>query len=259
MLKRLIKKFVSEQFLDSMRVMDPFDRYGTKSYSQEGEDMILRRIFNGKAIGFYVDVGAHHPTRFSNTYFFYKCGWCGINIEPNPEVSALFRSVRKRDVHVQLGVSDSAGEITYHQFNEPALNTFDSESVKSSLARKQYHLKSTCRVPVERLDRIFDSYLPPGTSIDFLSIDVEGLDLMVLKSNDWRRYRPKCVLVEVLKSSLEDVVKNEIYDFMKQQQYVLHAKTHNTVFFLDCPNGSDAPGINRTRPEISKTESIADE
>jgi FkbM family methyltransferase len=238
-LTNFIKKFVPEQFLDSMRVMGPFDRYGTKSYSQEGEDMILRRIFQGKVRGFYVDVGAHHPTRFSNTYFFYKRGWCGINIEPNPHVSDLFRSVRKRDIHVELGVSDSAGEITYYQFNEPALNTFDSESVKSSLARQQYHLKSTSRVTVERLDRILDLYLPPGTSIDFLSIDVEGLDLAVLKSNDWRRYRPKCILVEVLKSSVEDVMNNLVYGFMKQQQYVLHAKTYNTVFFLDCSSDSD--------------------
>jgi len=247
MLKSFIKKFVPEQFLDSMRVMGPFDRYGTKSYSQEGEDMILRRIFEGKARGFYVDVGAHHPTRFSNTHFFYKRGWCGINIEPNPGVSDFFRSVRKRDIHVELGVSDSAGEITYYQFNEPALNTFDSESVKSSLARQQYHLKSTCRVTVERLDQILDSYLPLGTSIDFLSIDVEGLDLAVLRSNNWQRYRPKCVLVEVLKSSLEDVMNNPVYGFMKQQQYMLHAKTHNTVFFLDCSSDSDDLAVSPAR------------
>ncbi len=201
--------------------------------------MILRRIFEGKSSGFYVDVGAHHPARFSNTYFFYKRGWCGINIEPNPSVSDLFRSVRERDIHIELGVSDSAGEVTYYQFDEPALNTFDSESAKSSLAKQQYHLKTTCRVAVERLDRILDSYLPLGTSIDFLSIDAEGLDLAVLRSNDWRRYRPKCVLVEVLKSSLEDVMNNPVYGFMKQQQYMVYAKTHNTVFFLDCSSDSD--------------------
>jgi len=54
------------------------DGYALKSYSQEGEDMILRRIFERQSTGFYVDVGAHHPKRFSNTYFFYKKGWSGI-------------------------------------------------------------------------------------------------------------------------------------------------------------------------------------
>jgi hypothetical protein len=42
------------------------------SYSQEGEDLILRRIFNGQGAGFFVDVGAHHPKRYSNTYYFYN-------------------------------------------------------------------------------------------------------------------------------------------------------------------------------------------
>ena len=58
--------------------------FSVRSYSQEGEDMILRRIFGDKRLGFYVDVGAHDPRRFSNTYYFYKRGWRGINIEPRP-------------------------------------------------------------------------------------------------------------------------------------------------------------------------------
>lgn len=77
-----------------------FDVYAKKSYSQEGEDMVLQRIFDGKTNGFYVDVGAHHPFRFSNTYFFYRLGWSGINIEPNPEASDLFQSARRKDINL---------------------------------------------------------------------------------------------------------------------------------------------------------------
>lgn len=213
--------------------MSPSDWQGLESYSQEGEDMILRRIFEKKPHGFYVDVGAHHPIRFSNTYYFYKRGWFGINIEPNPSTGVLFKSVRRRDIHLQIGVSDSPGELTYYQFNEPAMNTFDGQSVQASLAKNRYHVKSTCQVPVDRLDRILNSHLPDGTLIDFLSIDVEGLDLAVLKSNDWERYRPTCVLIEILQSSLEDMMSNEVYGFMRAQQYMLYAKTCNTAFFLD--------------------------
>ncbi|MBX3303318.1 MAG: FkbM family methyltransferase [Nitrospira sp.] len=218
--------------------------------------MILRRVFERQNFGFYVDVGAHHPTRFSNTYFFYKRGWRGINIEPNPDVRDLFCSVRRRDIHVQLGVSNLSGELTYYQFNEPALNTFDGESVRFNLKRKQYHLKSTCQVKVERLDTILDLYLPVGTPIDFLSIDVEGLDLAVLKSNDWERYRPKCVLVEVLNSSLEELINNQVYGFMKKQQYILRAKTYNTVFFLDCLNDCGALKTSPRQLATGHTENI---
>jgi len=195
--------------------------------------MILRRLLESKECGFYVDVGAHHPRRFSNTYFFYKRGWSGINIEPNHDILAAFQATRSRDINLQLGVSDSKGSITYYSFDEPALNTFDEEIVKSRLTNTQYKLIGKHDVPVERLDHILAMYLPPNTQIDFLSIDVEGFDFLVLKSNDWECYRPKYVLVEALDSSLEDLMRGEIFEFMKRQQYMLFAKTYNTLFFVD--------------------------
>lgn len=211
---------------------DPTDEYATKSYSQEGEDMILRRIFEGQSVGFFVDVGAHHPCRFSNTYYFYKLGWSGINIEPNPDAISAFRSIRPRDINLQFGVSDNPGQLTYYQFDEPALNTFDHEIVKSRLVRTPYKLKTTSEVNVKRLDAILAEHLQANIKIDFISIDVEGFDFAVLKSNDWDLYRSKCVLVEMLNASLEDAMRGEIYQFMKNQKYVLFAKTYNTLFFL---------------------------
>ena len=213
------------------------DIHSIKSYSQEGEDMVLRRIFEKKKKGFYVDVGAHHPRRFSNTYFFYKRGWSGINIEPNPDVIKVFKSMRVRDINIQIGVSDIPGRITYHQFYEPALNTFDSKIVKSRLEETDFKLKTTCEVDVVRLDGLLDDHLPGNTQIDFLTIDVEGLDFAVLKSNDWSRYRPKYVLVEALDVSLEDAMSGELFEFMKVQQYKLLAKTYNTLFFQEIANG----------------------
>jgi len=70
-----------------------YDGFFRRSYAQEGEDIILGRIFATKPTGFFVDVGAHHPMRFSNPYYFYKQGWCGINIEPNPDSLSLFRKL----------------------------------------------------------------------------------------------------------------------------------------------------------------------
>ena len=193
--------------------------------------MILRRLFGYKYDGFFVDVGAHHPFRFSNTHYFYELGWSGINIEPNPEGISLIQSARPRDICLQLGVSDCPGQLTYYQFDEPALNTFDYETVKAKVEENRYKLKSTCEVRVQRLDVILAEHLPENQKIDFLSIDVEGLDLSVLKSNNWEIYRPRFILIEMLNTSLEDVLRSEIYSFMKQQHYVLLAKTCNTLIF----------------------------
>jgi FkbM family methyltransferase len=209
------------------------DQYAIKSYSQEGEDMILRRIFSNKPRGFFVDVGAHHPRRFSNTYFFYQQGWSGINIEPNPSAFRAFLSARGRDINLQVGVSDSPGVLTYFHFNEPALNTFDKNVVKSRLVNTPYKLVKTEEVAVDSLSNILRMHLPKETVIDFLSIDVEGFDLAVLHSNDWQLFRPKCVLAESLNMTLEDAMKGEIVSFMNSQGYVLFSKTYNTLIFYD--------------------------
>jgi FkbM family methyltransferase len=210
-----------------------FDIYATKSYSQEGEDMILQRIFAGKESGFYVDVGAHHPRRFSNTYFFYRRGWSGINIEPNPEAVRTFQSDRERDTNLQCGISDRAGNLTYFSFDEAALNTFDQALAKSRIASTPYKLVGTETIPVERLESILSKHVPENRPIDFLSIDAEGLDFPVLQSNDWSRYRPTCVLVEALGISLEQAMQGDIYRFMKSHGYELLAKTFNTLIFCE--------------------------
>jgi FkbM family methyltransferase len=209
------------------------DQYAMISYSQEGEDMILRRIFENQEIGFYVDVGAHHPRRFSNTYHFYRRGWSGINIEPNPDVLPAFISDRPRDINLSLGVSDTASTLTYYYFDESALNTFDENIVKSRLLNTRYRLVNTREVMVDRLDNILRKYLPAGAEIDYISVDVEGFDLEVLRSNDWILFRPKCVLAEVLNVTLEEAMKGDIVSFMNRQGYALVSRTYNTLIFCD--------------------------
>jgi FkbM family methyltransferase len=208
-----------------------FDGYATKAYSQEGEDLILLRLFEGKRSGFYIDVGAHHPKRFSNTNLFYKLGWRGINIEPNSESFNLFLKMRPRDINVQLGVSDQTALLSYYYFNDPALNTFDSSVVESRAKLDGAVPIKAQEIPVDRLDTILSKYYPNGVEIDFMTIDVEGFDYAVLQSNDWTLFRPKIVLVEALRMSIEKSLDGEIHQFMKSKGYALCAKTYNTYFY----------------------------
>lgn len=207
------------------------DAYALRSYAQEGEDMVLRRIFERKAQGFFVDVGAHHPQKYSNTNYFYRRGWRGLNIEPNPDAQRRFRRSRPRDINLQFGVAAQPGTLTYYMFDEPALNSFDHDLVQKRLAEKDYRVVGEIEVPVRRLDAILDEYLPKDVGIDFITVDVEGLDLDVLKSNDWERHRPLCVLAEMLDSDLEAGMDSEVFRFMKSQGYTAFAKTYNTWIF----------------------------
>ncbi|MCK5134019.1 MAG: FkbM family methyltransferase [Candidatus Sabulitectum sp.] len=202
------------------------------SYSQYGEDMVLKAIFARYPItypGFYVDIGAHHPLRFSNTRFFYEQGWSGICVDPLPGSAQIFTRWRPRDMFLQVGVANAEGEMTYFMFDEPALNTFSEKIAGENVSRVRLKQK----VKVFPLRRIFADHLP-AREVDFLSVDVEGLDMEVLHSNDWTVYRPRIVLIEeTIASTLDDVENLEVAIFMKQHAYRAFARTPSALFFVD--------------------------
>ena len=207
-------------------------RYASQSYGQEGEDMILRTIFQGQKKGFYVDVGAHHPVRFSNTYYFYRQGWRGINLDARPGSMRLFKLLRSRDVNLELAVSDRKGYQTYYMFNDPALNGFSECLSLQRNELKGYRIVATKTIETYPLGELLGRHCPPNQKIDFLSVDVESMDLNVLRSNDWEKYRPKVVLVEILGLNLDQAKNHETCKFLEGQGYVLNAKTASVFFFM---------------------------
>jgi FkbM family methyltransferase len=209
----------------------PQIRYLAPAYSSEGEDLILKRIFDNKTNGIYVDVGAHHPFRVSNTYLFHKMKWTGINIDPMPGSKALFDRYRPQDVNLEMGVSATRQHLTYHIFNEPALNTFSAHKVEEYTQDPKYRVIKEKKIETWPLADILDHYLPAGRSIDFLTIDAEGLDMDVLRSNNWKKYRPAYILVESDPFLLSDMQHCELGRFMQQAGYAVFAKTYYTYFF----------------------------
>ena len=217
--------------LASIKTKINYYRFKTVSYSQEGEDCVLNRIFNNKKNGFYVDVGAHHPVRFSNTYLFYKKGWSGINVDAMPGSMRDFNLLRGKDTNLECPVSNSTEEITYYMFNEPALNGFSESLSVERNKLSNYFITNKIKLTPRRLEDILKQNLKDQQEIDFLNVDVEGLDLEVLKSNNWTLFRPRVIIVELLNTEIEEINKNEIYAYLKKQNYKLIGKTFNTGFF----------------------------
>jgi FkbM family methyltransferase len=203
------------------------------SWSQEAEDLVLDKYFGHRARGFYVDVGAHHPTRFSNTRLFYLRGWRGINIDAMPGSMKAFERDRPRDINLNIGIAANGGALTYYQYDEPALNGFvrGSETIASNRAKGAYRLLGTQTVEVAPLASVLERHLSHGQVIDFLSVDVEGLDLEVLKSNDWARFRPECVVVELDGLRLEEALEDECCVFLRELDYRLYARTGKSTIF----------------------------
>lgn len=208
-------------------------RHGSLSFSQEGEDLVLRRIFAGRGPGTYVEVGAHHPHRFSNTFLFYGEGWKGVVIDALPGSRALFARSRPRDIAIECAVSGQSGTLRYHRFDEAALNTVDEEVARQRRELSHRYLGAT-EVPCRRLADILDEALPGAGIQDpsFLSVDVEGHDLEVLRSNDWARYRPMAVVAECLGTSLAGALQDPIAGLLGEKGYRAYAKTGNSVIFL---------------------------
>lgn len=171
------------------------------------------------------------PKRFSNTYLYYKIGWNGINIEPRPGSKKLFDKYRKRDINIEAAISNSTESLTYYVFDDPALNSFDKELSFDRANKTKYKILNEIHIQPKTLSEVLYENLHAGQKIDFLTIDTEGFDLSVLKSNDWEKYKPDIILCEDTEFSINSPSKSEIYNYLIEKDYYLIAKTLSTLLF----------------------------
>lgn len=189
------------------------------SYSQYGEDLVLDKLLGYKKEGFYVDIGAYDPHRFCNTKKFYLRGWHGINIEPNPKLFNKFITERVRDINLNIGIGRRKGKAVFYQFFPDTLSTLSN--LESNRYLKQgYILENKFKIDIDSLSNILGKYTK-GINIDFFSIDTEGYDLEVLKSNNWNQFRPKFICIESISLSMENnVIKNtKLHKFLVRTGY----------------------------------------
>lgn len=180
--------------------------FGYRTYAQFGEDVVLLKLFKDKKNGRYVDVGAHHPYRYSNTYLLYRQGWHGVNIDPNPHTIELFNKARPGDKNICVGVGRK-GMFTYYRFSDPAVNTFKREEAEKWKRKSFLKFLGTSEIEVKPLADLVEE------PFDLLSIDAEGMDTEVLQSYDWK-YHPRVVVIE----------GDESQQFLAQKGYILHTK-----------------------------------
>ena len=183
------------------------------SYSQKGEDLIIDKYLGWKKRGFYVDIGAGDGCRFSNTKRFYRKGWGGINIEPDPTSYEKLTKNRKKDINLNLGIGRKNGKFIFYRFTPSTLSTFSIE--KAEEYKKQgYKLIDKREIEVRKLDDVLSEYCKDKI-IDFMSIDTEGIDIEVLESNNWDKWRPKLIVIETEKN--ESCKK--VYQFLIEKGY----------------------------------------
>ena len=184
------------------------------THSQYREDLVIDTLFKHKSNGFYVDIGANDPDVLSNTKLFYNRGWRGINVEPEPNLHTKLCCHRVGDINLRVGVGPETGIMTFYRMSADTLSSFNKQAALQAGKLYGGTLIGEEPTPVAKLaDILADNLL--GRSIDFMSVDAEGYDLAVLKSNDWSRFRPSVIIVEI------NVGGNDIVAFLLKQEYVL--------------------------------------
>lgn len=186
------------------------------SYTQNLEDYHLSLAFAGQGSGTYIDVGAGHPIADNVSFWFYERGWQGVVVEPQAELIGLYPHLRPRDIAICGLIGHQSGETDFHVVDRlHGLSTTVEEVARQAM---QFGVSyRTMRTPVVTLARLCEQHRMHD--IDFLKIDVEGGEAAVLHGGDWRRYRPKVVLIEAVMPGSGAPAWDEWEPFLLAQGY----------------------------------------
>jgi len=209
--------------------------HGDESFSQAGEDLIVRFFFQFRRIGkiTYLDVGAYDPIELNNTYYFYRRGYRGVLVEPNVSLCEKLRAVRPEDTTLVAGIgATSAKEADYYIMTHPSLNTFSKEEAdhQTEVTKGQVSVKDVIKMPLLNINDVMIKHFKETPT--FLSVDTEGLDLAILKSIDFERFRPHVICAETLVSGTTKTIP-EIPEFMASQGYVARGGSFVNTVFID--------------------------
>lgn len=222
----------------------PISRFIRESYSIEAEDLLIETLFlavlKKHTPGTYLDIGAAHPIDHSNTYKFYRAGWRGVCVEPNPNFFSLYHSLRPEDRAYNVGISDRSGLLKYHRFTEPLINGFFGQSlVDAHKSRGEIYLGSTDVTCVNIKDFLATGVA--GKEIDLLNIDVETLDATILKNWDWSICRPKVICAEIHTSTVRSMLQTDVATILEAAGYNAVSRGWMSTIFVDGALLADGP------------------
>ena len=207
-----------------------------RSFSQTGEDRIIKFLFDTLGIRQYryLDIGAHHPRRLSNTYLFYALGGSGVLIEPNPVFATLISQIRPRDLCLTVGLAgQSCSEVPFYVMRSDTLSTFSEHEAGRMVSECGQEISEVSHLDVLAPEEVLSAHF--GDGLNLVSLDVEGPEMEILKAFDLQRYRPEVFCIETISYAIDGggVKSSEIAQFMTANGYMVFADTYINTIFVD--------------------------
>ena len=223
-MSRKFKQFILDNFITYFlyKKLKIF-RNSSKSehLGEYGEDIFIRRFFKNEKTGFYVDIGSYHPIKGSLTYYLFKKGWKGLNVDLSKVSVDLFKISRPNDHNINAAITDFDGETEY--FESGAIN--QQNSLVSEKDKKKIKIKAY------KLNTLLDDF--NILEIDYLNIDVEGNEFKVISTFDFEKFHPKLISIEQNIYNSEKIFDEECHKLLLAKNYFLASKIGVTCIYVD--------------------------
>ena len=235
-------KYISEMEI-YIKEMHNSIEHMNMSFSQSGEDSVINYISSatGRKIKTYLDLGANHAVHYSNTYNFYTQGARGVLLEANPELAHELIEQRPEDIVINKCLAEKSGEkLDFYIMNGDGLSTCDYNAVQNFI-KENPALKVTKKITIDSItiNEIIDEYFSENAP-DVMNIDIEGMELAVLKMMNFEKFRPLVIICEMIEYKSVITIgekNNEILEFMRKNDYQEFAFTGINSIFIDIRQG----------------------
>ncbi len=207
------------------------------SYSQSGEDIIVKRIlgrlnFEKKQ---YIDIGCNHPINLNNTYLLYKSGYKGTLVDANPFLHTLIKAKRRKDNFINCGIDGtSKKDMLFYVLSESSLSTYDEKVVEKLVTNSKIKIIKEISIPIVGINEFLLKHYT--TDIKFVSIDVEGYDTAIIKNWDFSKYKPSVFCIETISHLAQNKIQhkaNDILNILNNNGYLSFADTYINTIFVD--------------------------
>ena len=208
-----------------------------KSYSQNGEDVLICHLFQRLNINkpTYIDIGAHHPYRISNTALLHELGSKGINIEANPNLFDAFLEERPNDINICCGIGKEKGIMPFYMIDKwSGRNSFIRDNVETFVkGNPNFYIQEIRNIEIKTLDDIVLEYnlcIEEEGIADYMSIDIEGLEYEVLSVFDMKKKGPKVLTLEIMKNDIER--ENQLNKILEEADYDLWFRSGTNYTYI---------------------------